>query len=970
MAATAQEILSKVDLFNSVAFPLRDKIMDLFVKAEAVDVNSPDAKATLNSITTDLDVIRSDFNISAAPPANEAIEDFNNASPSVQKETKDQVFGMNKITDFMINNRDLIRSLVKEKLAKVDQKQQQPQEAPGSANAAPGTQTTANANPTTSGSGQPSPASQATPSKGTNAVNDDKAAGNSPSQNQKPPQGQGQDKKPVPGGAGPTTPNNNAQQNKPGKRLFNPLGEYPSYTYQITLYMITPDAYDAFIKSGRKDINAIRTATPANSSPAEVQNNGAYIIVQSGGIQNDALRANGFELDYYIDDLKIVTATSGKDTMTATNVTDISFKIVEPYGFSFISNLKRAANQLAQATKSLNLDKQYNPTRQFFMLGIRFQGLDGNGRPITSKESNAGLNERVTPSDSGIYERFYDILITNISFKLDGKATTYNVQARSVAPQTAMGTERGICDTGCTLQANTVGQFLQQFQTFLNDYNATQAGLTGTLANTFEFGFIGSEEDIKAIQDATLVSPADLDKLTWGGSNAKTTQESNAAVAENATPKAAIRTFVVEKGEPIAQAVQRLISQSSYLEKALIEVQKNTLQPVEEDKASALTPSSSKFVSWYNMSVETTSFKFDPKVARFACNTKYVIQTYQTPVIQNAYTQLGVPYYGPHKRYSYYFTGQNTEVIDYTQNLDNTYFNVALLLPEGDQSSAAKGGEASIPVVPGKVQAAPKSGKYPLGAEAISAYMTDLYDPKAYADAKLTIMGDPDYLMPDQSSSINDVYNRFYNSDGFTINANGGQVFVEIDFKEARDYGWRRTGVDTTGAITGTELTNQGLLTINESIQFWRYPPKIKEVVQGVSYMVRSITSMFSGGTFRQQLDLNINTFPGVAEEEDASTTAPTSPQQAQSPVGTPQVKPVLPSPVSNDTWGRTFSADEDKDAPWAKDKQSRDGLIEGLNRELAANLQNPRLTERGRRQIIRAFEQRRQNIFRRFPNG
>lgn len=968
MAVTAQEILSSIQLYNSVADPLGNILTDLLSRAESIDVNSPDAKQQIDSISNQLQAVRIDFNSSAKPAADNALDLFNNASRSVKKETKGQIDGMFTKLNFLVNNRDLIRSTLEKKSQGLDQVQQDPQTAAGSANAVPGG-TTATSEPTTSGSGQPSPESQATPDQGSNAADDDKSSGNDPAQNQKPPEGQGQDKKPVPGSAGPTTPNNNAQQNKPGKRLFNPLGEYPTYTYQITLYMITPDAYDAFILSGRKDINALRKATPANSSPAEVQNNGAYIIVQSGGIENDALRANGFELDYYIDDLKITTATSGKDTMTATNVTDITFRIIEPYGFSFLSNLKRASNQLVQATNSANLEKQTNPSRQFFMLGIRFQGLDGNGNPITSKESNAGLNERVGSGDSGIYERFYDILITNISFKLDGKATSYNVQARSIAPQTAMGVERGICDTGCTLQANKVGEFLEQFQTFLNEYNGTQAGLTGTLANTFEFDFVGTEEDIQSIKDATLVSPADLDKLTWGGSNAKTTEESNAATAENATPKAAIRTFVVEKGEPIAQAVQRLISQSSYLEKALIEVQKNSLQPVDGDKPNALPPAQSSFVSWYNMSVETTKFKFDPKVARYSCNTKYVIQTYQTPVIQNAYTQLGVPYYGPHKRYEYYFTGQNSEVLAYTQNLDNAYFNVALIPPEGDNTSAAKGGEAQIPLVPGKVQAAPKSGKYPLGAEAISAYMTDLYDPKAYAEAKLTIMGDPDYLMPDQSSSVNEIYNRFYNSDGYTINANGGQVFIEIDFKEARDYGWRRTGVDATGAIKGTEFTNDGLLSINESIQFWRYPPKIQGLVKGVSYMVKSVISTFSGGVFKQDLQLLINTFPGVATEED-STERPTTPEQAQTPVGTRPVQPVLPSPVGNDTWGRTFSADEDKDAPWAKDKQTRDGLIEGLNRELAANLQNPRLSGRQRLRIIRAFERRRQNIFRRFPNG
>ena len=54
-----------------------------------------------------------------------------------------------------------------------------------------------------------------------------------------------------------SSPNNegegNAQSNAntgstdaPGRRLKNPLGALSSYTYQLSLYMITPEAYDAF----------------------------------------------------------------------------------------------------------------------------------------------------------------------------------------------------------------------------------------------------------------------------------------------------------------------------------------------------------------------------------------------------------------------------------------------------------------------------------------------------------------------------------------------------------------------------------------------------------------------------------------------------------------------------------------------------------------------------------------------------
>ena len=165
---------------------------------------------------------------------------------------------------------------------------------------------------------------------------------------------------------------------KPGIRSFNPLGNFASYTYQLTLYMITPDAYDSFVLSGRKNINVL-----ANESTG-----GAYIVAQSGGVNNtSSKRAPGFELDYYIDDLKITQATSGNDTQTESNVTTMSFNIYEPYGFSFLSRLRVASEALQQNSKLPNIRQLQNETKQFFILGVRFQGydIDGNLLPANNR---------------------------------------------------------------------------------------------------------------------------------------------------------------------------------------------------------------------------------------------------------------------------------------------------------------------------------------------------------------------------------------------------------------------------------------------------------------------------------------------------------------------------------------------------------------------------------------------------------
>ena len=144
----------------------------------------------------------------------------------------------------------------------------------------------------------------------------------------------------------PTTPAGKSDTNTatveafaPGKRTQNPLGNFSSYTYQISLYMITPDAYESFILSGRKSIKNVAEITPAQEQSARdtvTSNNaqtasagsppppsaagssaargGTYLIAQSGGINNsNTVRAPGFDLDFFIDDLKITQVIGTKD---------------------------------------------------------------------------------------------------------------------------------------------------------------------------------------------------------------------------------------------------------------------------------------------------------------------------------------------------------------------------------------------------------------------------------------------------------------------------------------------------------------------------------------------------------------------------------------------------------------------------------------------------------------------------------
>lgn len=667
----------------------------------------------------------------------------------------------------------------------------------------------------------------------------------------------------------------------PGKRLKNPLAYLSSYTYQLSLYMITPDAYDAFIQSGRKDINALRSVTSGADT-------GALLIAQSGGINNaQEDRAPGFAFDYSIDNLSFNTITSGKAGEGDTNTTEIKFTITEPYGFSFVSNLRKAQKSLEKlAGEGIYLPK--NPTKQFFILGIRFYGYDESGRIMKGDEVFDGATlDPNAPGNGALFQRYYDIILTDMKFKIDGKAITYNVSAASLAPAEAFGVKRGQVDTNINIEASDVESAINELMTKLNQRQKDlyKNSKNPDLYNTYSVKFLGEAETV--IGKAKIVSPADLDKFKWPGSGAKKTADANDKTATKSNTPNNAKTQITISGSPtptpIPAAINTIITQSQFLEQGLKTVYTTALEPPKDKtKPNQVDQGTKKVLKWFNVSSQLSNARWNPETSDWVYDITYIIQVYETPVIDSAYANVTTKYYGPHKRYSYWYTGQNSEVISYVQELNNAYFTVVVAPQEGAETAStenpstdgastgetgngSKGTPAETPKNPGQPQPQATTGKLGAGKEAQNSYITSLYDPASQAEAKIQIFGDPDFIMVDSSYSEDQLYKKFYGADGFTVNPNGGQVFIEIDFKEAVDYS--SDGSSIASPTGGAGVSGEpGTLSINESILFWEYPEDVAKLVKGISYQVLKVTSQFSGGSFKQTLDCRINTFADAAK--------------------------------------------------------------------------------------------------------
>lgn len=719
---------------------------------------------------------------------------------------------------------------------------------------------------------------------------------------------------------------------KPGKRIYNPLSKLASYTYNISLYIITPDAYAQFIESGRQKIDAIVTAGPI--SEGNGVGAGAYVIAQSGGINNKTQkRAPGFELDYYIDNLRFKTVTLAKDTGTsAVAVQTLKFTISEPYGFSFVSNLQKASAALRKYSDSTSYKELTNSFKDFFILGIKFYGYDINGNLIKPDDQLYGSPLDPNGGDA-LFENYYDIRFKECKFQLNGKTVTYEITATGLNGATLLGTKRGRMPTGTNIEGRTIEDALTGPKGLFSNLNKQQEDLAKgdnpslTFPNKYNVVFLG--DAATKLANASMVTESDLAKWRWGGSGATTTDESNDS-AGTAPPNNTVRQFTFNNDTSIIQAIQQIVSQSKFTENALKVVFTNSKQPDPEQKGTErVVKDQPATFQWFNVNAEVKKADWDPKIQDWAYETNYVIQLYDVPSIESPYTQAGKSYYGPHKRYDYWFTGQNSEVLDFQLQFNFAYFNVATQLQKNTEAAeAAAGGDSgagreaqqigsgsgsgsatgntsatsgntgltadapapgqvdkaagsatgggAVSVTPGLRSGGDSTGKLGQGAEAQNSVLTYLTDPGAYQTGKIKILGDPDFLINDSTSSINEFYNKFYGSDGYTISAQGGQVFIEVALKEAIDY-----------------KNSEGILTLNENILFFDYPEEVKKISKGaIIYMVREVESVMQGGKFEQTLTLVGPTFGdgGTLTTPTDTSTAPSTEAAAssQSTVNTP----------------------------------------------------------------------------------
>jgi hypothetical protein len=600
-----------------------------------------------------------------------------------------------------------------------------------------------------------------------------------------------------------------------GKRTNNPLGDFSSYTYKISLYYMDPLQFNEYVDGNRAAIKDFK------------------LIAQSGGAtQGQDIRANGFDLDFYIDDLEIKTLISSKETMTMSNSTSFKFKIYEPYGFTFTKKLATAMDLTTPDLKNV---------KGHFLIVFRFYGYDINGKLLHSSDVEGSPVNNSDPQ--AIFERGFPVVFQKFHFKLDYKTVVYDIEAVQVNEQIAKGASRGTLPAKLAIAGTTVEEMLLG-----NTNKKSVAGLAQLLndnekkltsgktpkfekENRYHIEFVNADD----IKNSLMAPQDDVDKKKVpmapvkgsSGSNARTEDKNNTGSIDKK-----IRKMELNGQTSILQAIDQIISLSSYVKDMLIAYDKEN-EKVQDSDTDTYDNPNPKTISWYNVTstVKAIGKDQDSKRNDFAYDIIYTISKYEIPFVRALYASKTMKYYGPHKRYNYWYTGKNSEILsfdldyNYLYQLDVVGQSDAKTTNNGSASATAKASQGSDP-----------SGTDTGTNEQVASMKSWLYSPGDLVKFKLKILGDPDYLMPTVAGGKDAVAKTFYGPD-FTINPNSGQVFIEIDFKQTEDYD-----------------INKGLLDPNDSISFMNYPSELKSKIKGMTFMVTEVVSRFSKGKFEQDL--------------------------------------------------------------------------------------------------------------------
>jgi hypothetical protein len=628
------------------------------------------------------------------------------------------------------------------------------------------------------------------------------------------------------------------QQIEPTPNMLNGL---TNMTYTISIYLLDRREFVDLIISQDKKL------------PSK------QLIIQTGGAPLGE-RNTWFDLDFYIEDLNITSIVGTQEVGSAHNSVLMNFTVVEPNGITFLNRLNNACIEHTGLTAATTSELAQN-----YLMVIRWYGYDEAGNRVTADQI---FKNATTTDQNAVAEKFIPFQIANITYKIRNQNVEYRVEATIPQTQIALSTARGSIPFNLQLVAPDVQTLLNgTFATALNEFDEGDFGdLEGNAAPTSKPNGLAGEtvtqglcealnehqqrlvnqgtyevadiyeielQELPGLKDAKLQKPGGADKKQAANKNSKSSAQQYLGSKLNYDK--ATRTYSVPAGQQIVQLIDLVMRSSSY-----ITSQQNVIFDEKTGKIKA-QQSKVQTVQWYRIRTQCTPIAYDNKRRDYAYRIKYTISAYQINTPRSPYYPPSA-YRGTHKLYPYWFTGENTEVLDFEIDVNSNF-----LVTIGNDGSVDDSPQGRWPVKNsyGAPNASQQGGTK--GSSIPAANLSDrLYYYADVANNKITIVGDPDWV---QQTEV--LYNEKINLGPFmddgSVNYDGSEVLYEIRFNPVQDY-------DMTTGLSPVYENNTVKNLVGET----------NVAQESLVFAANRVESNFSKGAFTQTLHGTIREFEGA----------------------------------------------------------------------------------------------------------
>jgi hypothetical protein len=278
-----------------------------------------------------------------------------------------------------------------------------------------------------------------------------------------------------------------------------------------------------------------------------------------------------------------------------------------------------------------------------------------------------------------------------------------------------------------------------------------------------------------------------------------------------------------------------------------------------------------KPMKWFEISMTASAIgdKMDPLRNDYAYNIKYVVRQKIIPNFDSKYFPVST-FTGVHKSYPYWFTGQNTAVLEYQETLNALYHTTVSGSPKFGENKQDREQYTSSLADIRKYSYSPRSnassqggdGKvYELNANAAEV----IYSPGDLAEAKVKIIGDPAWIQ--QGSMFRDAEQVISTPTGFdpdgSISYDTSTPMFEIVWQRPQDY-----NIDT--GLADPYATQAGV------------PDRVG--LQSRVYVCVEVESEFNKGAFTQTLKGVLYMFPIPGKNDNKTTNKVKQPDAKRNP--------------------------------------------------------------------------------------